>query len=88
MLLAIALNPTLCLLGLVQILGVAAAGAARVAEGTSHERLGQWVCFGGLAMIGTACGFAVRIGPDAAAACAVTLTVMTMITIADLSPRP
>jgi hypothetical protein len=87
MLLANAVSPTLCLLGTLQLLGVAAAGLARAAEGTRHERLGQWLCVAALAVVGAGCGAAVRIGPDAAAACAATLTVMTMIAVADIGTR-
>jgi hypothetical protein len=84
---ASACNPTLCLLGLVQLVGLATAGVARFVEGTRHEAWGQWLCFGGLALIGTVSGAAIRIGPDAAAACAVTLALMTMIAIIDIRPR-
>lgn len=87
MLVAAAVSPTLCLLGALQILGVVTAGLARAVEGTRHERLGQWLCLGGLAVVGGFCGAAVRIGPDAAAACATTLAVMTMIAVADIPPR-
>jgi hypothetical protein len=87
MLVAASVNPTLCLLGLLQILGIASAGIARAAEGTRHERLGQAVCVAGLAVIGAFCGVAVRIGPDATAACAVTLAVMTMIAVIDVPTR-
>lgn len=84
---ALAVSPTLCVLGIVQILAVVAAGAARVAEGTRHERFGQWLCLGGLTVVGTLCGAAIRIGPNAAAASAVTLALVTMISVADFSPR-
>jgi hypothetical protein len=84
---AAACSPTLCLLGLVQLLALAAAAVARFVEGTRHERWGQWLCFGGLAVIGAVAGAAIRIGPDAAAACAVTLALMTMIAIVDVRPR-
>jgi hypothetical protein len=84
---AAACSPTLCLLGLVQLLGLATAGVARFVEGTRHEAWGQWLCLGGLGMIGTVSGAAIRIGPDAAAACAVTLALMTMIAIIDIRPR-
>lgn len=87
MLVAVAVSPTLCLLGLLQILGIASAGIARAMEGTRHERLGQWLCLTALAVVGGFCGAAVRIGPDATAACAVTLAVMTMIAVADVAPR-
>lgn len=87
MLVAFAVSPTLCLLGGVQILGVVAAGVSRLAEGTRHERLGQGLCLASLAVIGTVCGAAIRIGPDAAAACATTLAIMTLIAVADFSPR-
>lgn len=82
-----AFNPTLCLLGALQVLAIASAGAARATEGTRHERVGQWACIGGLAVIGGFCGAAIRIGPGATAACAVTLAVMTMIAVVDLPPR-
>lgn len=84
---AMSVSPTLCLLGCVQVLGVVAAGMARLAEGTSLERWGQRLCLGSLAVIGMLCGAAIRVGPDAAAACAVTLAVMTLIAVADFSPR-
>ena len=87
MLFAVSISPTMCLLGALQILGIVAAGVARAVEGTHHERLGQWVCIMGLAVIGAFCGVAVRIGPDATAACAVTLATMTMIAVADVSPQ-
>lgn len=87
MLVAVAVSPTLCLLGLLQILGIASAGVARAMEGTRYERLGHWLCIMSLAVIGSFCGAAVRIGPDATAACAVTLAVMTMIAVADIAPR-
>ena len=82
-----AVSPTLCALGAVQVLGVASAGVARMVEGTRHERLGHGLCFAGLALIGTACGAAVRLGPDAAASCAVTLAIMTLIAVCDFAPR-
>lgn len=86
-LLALAVSPSLCALGAVQVLGVATAGLARLMEGTRHERLGHSLCVGGLAVIGTTCGAAVRLGPDAAACCAVTLAIMTLIAVCDLTPR-
>lgn len=87
-LLALAVSPSLCALGAVQVLGVMTAGFARVVEGTRHERLGHWLCLVGLAVIGTACGVAVRLGPDAAASCAVTLAVMTLVAVCDFGSRP
>ena len=84
---ALALSPTLCALGAVQVFGVVTAGVARLVEGTRHERLGHWLCVGGLAVIGTTCGAAVRIGPGAAASCAVTLAVMTLVAVCDLGTR-
>lgn len=80
-------SPALCALGAVQIVGVATAGIARMVEGTRHERLGHWLCVGGLALIGATCGAAVRLGPDAAASCAVTLAIMTLIAVCDFAPR-
>jgi hypothetical protein len=84
---ALAVSPSLCAIGAVQVLGVVTAGVARLMEGTRHERLGHWLCLGGLAAIGTTCGAAVRLGPDAAACCAVTLAIMTLIAVCDVAPR-
>ena len=82
-LLAFAVSPSLCAIGAVQVLGVAAAGIARLVEGTRHERLGHWLCVGGLAAIGITFGIAVRLGPDVAASCAVTLAIMTLVAVCD-----
>jgi hypothetical protein len=84
---AVAYSPVLCAFGAVQLLGLAAAGLARLTEGTRHERYGQWLCLAALAVIGGLCGAAIQFGPDTTAACAVTLAVMTLITVIDLSPR-
>lgn len=84
---ALAVSPTLCALGAVQVLCVAAAGFSRVAEGTRFERPGQWLCLAALAMVGTACGASIQLGPDSAAVCAATLALMTMIAVIDVSPR-
>jgi uncharacterized membrane protein HdeD (DUF308 family) len=86
-LLAVAVSPVLCALGLVQILGIVAAGTARLAEGTRHERSGQWLCLVALAMVGVLCGVSLQFGPDTAAACAVTLALMTLIAIVDFGKR-
>jgi hypothetical protein len=87
MLFAVAVSPVFCAFGALQVLGVAAAGFARLAEGTRHERFGQWTCFGAILIVGTLCGAAIPFGPDTAAACAVTLALMTLIAVADFSPR-
>jgi len=79
-------SPVLCVLGAVQVLAIASAGIARILEGTRHEWWGQLLCLAGLAVIGGATGAAIRIGPGATSACAVTLAVMTLIAIAG-SPR-
>jgi len=86
-LIALAVSPALCALGAVQVFGVVTAAFARLVEGTKHERLGHWLCVGGLAIIGATCGAAVRFGPDAAASCAVTLAIMTLIAVCDFAPR-
>ncbi len=83
--LAIAVSPVLCTLGAVQVLGVVAAGLARLTEGTRHETGGQWLCLIALGVMGSVCGVAIQYGPDAAAACAGTLALMTLITVADFS---
>lgn len=80
---AIALSPVLCTLGLMQLLGIASAAASRLTEGTRYERGGQWACLVGLVVIGGLCGWSFRVGPDTSATCAVTLTFMTLIAIAD-----
>jgi len=84
---AVAVNPVLCAFGMVQILGILAAGTARLAEGTRHERSGQWLCLAALALVGVLCGVSLQFGPDAAAACAVTLALMTIIAVGDFSSR-
>jgi len=86
MLLAIAVCPMLSTVGVMLVLGLTAAAAARLTEGTRHETSGQWLCLAALAVMGTACGVAIQCGPDAAAAAAATLAVMTLITVADFSP--
>lgn len=77
-------SPVLCVMGAVQVLGVVAAGVARLAEGTRHERAGHWLCMVALAVIGTLCGFSLQYGPDSGAMSAITLTIMTMIAVVDL----
>ncbi len=83
--LAVAVSPVFCALGAMQVLGVVAAGVARLTEGTRHETGGQLLCLGALAIMGCICGVAIQYGPDTAAACAGTLAVMTLITVADFS---
>jgi len=85
--LALVLSPVFCCIGAVQVLGVAAAAAARLTEGTRHEASGQCLCLASLAIVGTACGIAIQYGPGAAAASAAALALMTLITVADFS-RP
>ncbi len=84
--LAVAVSPVFCALGAVQVLGVLAAGLARLSEGTRHQAGGQWLCLFALAVMGCVCGMAIQCGPDSAAACAATLALMTLITVADFSP--
>ncbi len=86
-LLAVSLSPMLCTLGVVQLLCVLAAGFSRLAEGTRFERSGQWLCLAALAVVGGLCGVAIQFGPDSAAVCAGTLALITMIAVADFSPR-
>ncbi|NDC53012.1 MAG: hypothetical protein EBZ74_01680 [Planctomycetia bacterium] len=83
LLVAVAVSPVLCAMSVVQLLGLAAAGLVRLAEGTSHERPSQWLLVLALAAVGGLCGFALRFGPAAAAACAVTLALMTLIVVFD-----
>lgn len=88
-LLAFVGGPFVCGLTAVHLFGLAAAAMARLAEGTPYERGCQASCLGALALVGAACGLTLEIGPGVAAASAVTLMVMTMISIVDVpSPRP
>lgn len=86
MLLSLAVSPIFCTIGIVQLLGIAAATTARLTEGTRHEWCGQWLCLAGLALMGTVCGIAIQYGPDVAAASAAALALMTMITVIDVRP--
>lgn len=81
-----AISPLACAMTGVQILGLIAAGMVRMAEGTRHERVCQWLLLFALAAVGGLCGFALQFGAAAGAVCAVTLTVMTMICVVDLRP--
>lgn len=87
MLLALSVSPVLCAMSVVQVLGLAAAGLARLTEGTRHERGCQWLLVVALAAVGGVCGFALQFGPASAAFCAVTLTAMTMIAVFDGGSR-
>jgi len=80
---ALAVSPVLCAMSAVQVFGLVAAGLARLAEGTQHERGCQWLLVIALAAVGGLCGFALQFGPASAAMSAVTLTLMTMITVVD-----
>jgi hypothetical protein len=80
---ATAVSPLLCTLGLVQVLGIVAAASARLAEGTRYERVGQWLCMLSLVVVGGVCGWSLQFGPGSSAACAVTLTLMTLIAVID-----
>ena len=83
MLFAVAVSPVLCAISAVQVVGIVAAGLARLAEGSRHERGCHWLLIAALAAVGGLCGFALQFGPGAATACAVTLTLMTMIAVVD-----
>jgi len=80
---AVAVSPMLCAMGVVQVLGLVAAGLTRLTEGTPHERGCQWLLVVALAAVGGLCGFALQFGAASAAVCAVTLTLMTMIAVFD-----
>ena len=81
-----AMSPLACAMSGVQILGIAAAAMSRLAEGTRHERICQWLLLLSLAAVGGLCGFSLQFGAAAGAVCAVTLTMMTMIAVVDLRP--
>lgn len=80
---SLAISPVLCAMSVVQMFGLAAAGLARLTEGTRHERHCQWLLVVALAAVGALCGFALQFGPASAAVSAVTLTLMTMIAVFD-----
>jgi len=80
---ALAVSPLLCTLAVIQVLGIAAAASARLTEGTRYERGGQWLCLLSLVVVGGVCGWSLQFGPGSSAACAVTLTLMTLIAIVD-----
>jgi hypothetical protein len=84
---AVAVSPVLCAMSAVQVFGLIAAGLARLAEGTRHERGCQWLLVIALAAVGGLCGFALQFGPASASVCAVTLTLMTMIAVFDGGQR-
>ena len=65
MLFALAVSPLLCTLGAIQILGIAAAASARLAEGTRFERGGHWLCLLSLIVVGGLCGWSLQFGPGA-----------------------
>lgn len=81
-----ALSPLACAMTGVQVLGLLAAGLVRLAEGTRHERICQWLLLVALAAVGSLCGFALQFGAAAGAVCAITLTLMTMICVIDVRP--
>lgn len=81
-----AMSPLACAMSGVQILGIVAAGMARLAEGTRYERACHWLLLLSLATVGGLCGFALQFGAAAGAVCAVTLMMMTMISVVDLRP--
>lgn len=78
-----AISPLACAMTGVQVFGLVAAGLVRLAEGTRHERVCQWLLLLSLAAVGGLCGFALQFGAAAGAVCAITLTVMTMICVVD-----
>ena len=77
-------SPVLCAVGIVQVLGVVAAIWSRLVEGTPRERIGHCLCFLALGVVGGLSGVCLQYGPDSGAMCAVTLVLMTMISIVDL----
>jgi hypothetical protein len=85
MLFAVAVSPLFCAIGAVQVLGIVAAAAARLTEGTPHEGGGQCLCLAALALVGGVCGVSIQIGPAVAAGSATTLALMTLIAVADFS---
>jgi hypothetical protein len=87
MLLALAVSPMFCAIGVVQVFGLAAAAVARLTEGTRHECGGQCLCLAALALVGTVCGVAIQFGPGAAGGAGAPPAVMTLIAVIDIAPR-
>ncbi|MBL6714446.1 MAG: hypothetical protein ISQ07_13830 [Pirellulales bacterium] len=77
------LSPTLCAVGVVNLLTLVSAWFARLATGSRYERGCQAACLFLLATTGTLCGVSMHLGPGTAVTSAVTLTVATLIAVAD-----
>lgn len=78
-----AVSPTLCAVGAVHLLTLCSAWFARLATGSRYEGHCQLACLALLAATGTLCGVSFHLGPGTAVASAVTLTVATLIAVAD-----
>lgn len=78
-----AVSPTLCAVGVVHVLTLAAAWFSRLSTGSRYEGCSQAACLSLLAVTGLLCGVSLHLGPGTAVASAVTLTIATLIAIAD-----
>ena len=78
-----AVSPALCAVGLVHVLTLASAWFSRLSTGSRYEGWCQTACLSLLAVTGLLCGVSLHLGPGTAVASAVTLTIATLIAIAD-----
>ena len=78
-----AVSPALCAVGFVHVLTLTAAWFSRLSTGSRYERGCQAACLALLAVTGLLCGVSLHLGPGTAVASAVTLTIATLIAIAD-----
>lgn len=76
-------SPALCAVGFVHLLTLSSAWFARISAGSRYERGCQAACLTLLALTGLLCGVSLHLGPGTAVASAVTLTIATLIAIAD-----
>lgn len=78
-----AVSPMLCAVGAVHLLTLCSAWFAQLAIGSRYEGHCQLACVALLTVTGTLCGVSFHLGPGTAVASAVTLTVATLIAVAD-----
>jgi len=83
LLLAIAVNPALCAIGVVHAAAIAVAVVTRLAEGTRHAGVAHAVYFVLLGVVGLLCGASLQLGPGASVFSSVSLATMTLIAVAD-----
>ena len=78
--------PIVCwLFGVVELLGLVSAWAARLSEGSQRQTLCQHLFFACMALVGTATLVSFGLGPACWLASAVTLAVMVLTVTCDFS---